>query len=321
MVELIVFTKNNANKLSNYLDNKNIQYQIHRNDYEYTFEIELENTLTIIKFILKNKINYKWSNQYSDAKNMLKKKMFDEFTYFYENKIFSLVPMNELVTCALLKYDFEIVNFLLGLNICHDLRLGLASACWRNDDNVGVVKLVWDQIVFNHKNKQSKSSYYCPLNNTNISMQAFYNAVEMGNFNIVNFLVEIVGVNSYVMNDGIEIAVKYNHADIAEYLYERGARLKPYDIDIDSFFESITNNEPMTDMIEFLSKYEHNGIKLVSDDDLGKSLIIACKNGSLENVTAIIETGIDFDKYRKKALAACKEKPHIKKYLQSIVDV
>ncbi|XWV24523.1 putative ORFan [Tupanvirus deep ocean] len=65
------------------------------------------------------------------------------FSYLHENKLLTKVPMDTLITYALTKYNYEIVNYLIGLNTGHDLRIALSSVCWRDDDNVKMVQLIF----------------------------------------------------------------------------------------------------------------------------------------------------------------------------------
>jgi ankyrin repeat protein len=128
------------------------------------------------------------------------------------------------------------------------------------------------------------------------------NAAERGNINIVKLLIDYDADPKHT--DAIKLAIYNNHIDVAEYLIKHG--VSSY-FDPEIFIYHMSQNESMVETVEFFVKYYKENSNETSETDfyneiLGEAFIVAAKTGSLETVVALVEAGIDIDKYKKPAL-------------------
>ncbi|XWV25755.1 ankyrin [Tupanvirus soda lake] len=330
MNEFIIRSTKHIDKICDFLDALKTKYTKRRfiieNDLPIIdLHVPYEISFQLIKFMIKNKIKHRMIDIEKYILKLIREKEFDNFSYLYKKCYVTDKSIACIIHDIALEYDIETISFMLSFNSDSYLLDIFSVVCARDDDNVHIVDMILNEILHATKNKKTGfSKYFDKINGqvvaTHFSLDTpLKNAITMGNINIVKYLVDMKP--SYIcMSDSIELAIKKNHPDIAEYLLNHGAKLTYFDKT--AFFQSIEKKEPLSDLIEFLcSHYKSNGKPLVDDKFLGDALVLACKIGNLDNVVAFVESGRDISKYKRKALIASKKHPNIIKYLRSLVEI
>jgi hypothetical protein len=303
IIEILSHYSDNIKTLTKHLQHNNIHFiKTTSNKGLTNFQIGADDFISALKFILKNKIRYDCKNKYGIIKLFLKEKRFDDLTFMLQKKIIDAYIFENFTLKIFSKYDLETINYILGLDIKINMEIALRVVCWREDDNIDIVRIIWEQIM--HCNNKKFSHYF-------LLKQPLLNAAEKGNYDIVRFLVDCKP-NKCILNEAADLALEHNHIDTVEYLVEHGATLG---LDDDIFIKLVSKEESMTSMIDFLTKY-----KLISDEDLGRGFVAACKTGSLETVISLVEAGVNLKMYISKALHVSRSRPHIVEYLKSLDD-
>ena len=319
---------NNKEIVVKFLIKNKIKYALVER-HSSTFNINDKYLVKLLVFLNDNNIYYYFQRGNDPFKILLKNKQYDDFTFLYDAKIILDAKLCYYLNKSCRKFDAETVSFLLGLNENLSIRVALNTACWRDDDNVDIVRILLDyelnryKNVFNKNNFNKKSSKLKPIPSSLNNYLRLYddpinNAAEKGNLDIVRLLIDY-GANVKANDTAVNIAVNNNHMDIANLLVKNNAE---FYFEYDVFMYQMARNESAAEIIEFFHKndFEKNSEHddYIIKEIFGPALLAAAKTGHLDTIIALIDTGKNLTKYIHQAIKISRKRHHIYEYLKTL---
>lgn len=191
-----------------------VQVSIWRNFY--WLKIEIKCVTSIVDFLRKNNLDWEIKKYFNLLSLLVKNNLLDDLKYFMNYDLVDINDLTILLSEACAHSSIEIISYLLDLGadpfVNYDC--ALRNACYRDDDDVEIVKFLL---------AYEKDSKKCDINAYN--GQAISLAAEKNNLCTIKYIVSNgFDIKKYGYR-GLVCAVLNNNNDVVTYLTDLGITL------------------------------------------------------------------------------------------------
>ena len=280
----------------------------------------VENVVLVEKQFIKKNVGVVFFNYEETVCGLLKNKLFEDFTYIVQKYQNDHVKTHIILENACRKYDIECVMHVLSLardNPDLAIKYCAEDVSWREGDHHDIMQLLFDHeinvIKANTPRKELNESLKSELDK--LSERCLPAACQVGNYNIVRLLSEHCLIKKdpkYVWR-----AINFQHIEIAEYLISDGFS---FVFNQNIFIDAMKDPEPKVETVYFyVNQLDSEGKTILNrSKTLAEGFLAACGYGHLETVMALVEIGVDADKYKSRALAKSRGRKEIQSYLKKL---
>jgi ankyrin repeat protein len=140
---------------------------------------------------------------------------------------------------------------------------------------------------------------------------ALKTASDVGNLEIVKYLVETLGTNINVLQDSLENAIRGNHFEVVKYLVEHGADIHEND-------EAALNSASLNGYLDIVKYLVEHGANIHGQED--DALINASARGHLDVVKYLVDHGANLHAQNNGALSWARKNKHrsVVEYLEKV---
>ena len=306
------------------LTDNNINYKKSNYFMRVMIEINVENIVFFEKKFSKKNIEFELFDYVAIVCKLLKNKLFEDVDYLMEK--YPDEDTNDIMTKVCREYDIECVKYILHFAYA-DYEFGnshefFREICCRKGDRHDILQILFDHEIesitknASTENTKKENKILLASKLSKIACDCLYCACEEGNYNIARLSREYI-LTGKNCSDCVSAALEYNNTEIAQYLIGCGFS---YVFKCSVFIASMKNPNSREELVYFYANQLDSKGKTILNrpKTLAKGFIQACQFGHLETVMALVEIGVDVDKYKSRALSKSRERKEIQTFLKKL---